>query len=240
MKQASLNYRLQLILKRSLDILLSFTALFFIWPVILVIVALIRLDSPGPAIYRHKRIGKDGKPFDLFKFRSMVIGSDDSKYMRYLQELIESAKEGDGKPYRKMDNDPRVTRVGKILRQYYIDELPQLWNILKGEMSLVGPRPHVQYEVDHYTPDQLRRLAVRPGATGLWQVEGKADCSFNELLDIDLRYIDGWNFWLDIRIIWKTAMIILHGGEGSGKKLNNAPTRQEESPFISPVHDTEH
>ena len=170
----------------------------------------------------------------------MVIGSDDSKYMRYLQELIESAKEGDGKPYRKMDNDPRVTRVGKILRQYYIDELPQLWNILKGEMSLVGPRPHVQYEVDHYTPDQLRRLAVRAGATGRWQVAGKADCSFNELLDIDLRYIDGWNFWLDIRIIWKTAMIILHGGEGSGKKLNNAPTRQEESPFISPVHDTEH
>ena len=113
-----------------------------------------------------------------------------------------------------MDDDPRVTRVGRLLRRYYLDELPQLWNIIRGEMSLVGPRPHVQLEVDNYTPEQRRRLSVRPGMTGLWQVQGKADCTFNELIELDLEYIDHWNLWLDVQIMVRTFLVMLHGGEG--------------------------
>lgn len=212
-------YRLQFFLKRGIDILVSGLGMILLWPFFLIICLVIRLDSPGPVVYRHDRVGKEGKPFGLLKFRSMHVGGDDSGYMNYLQELIESSKNGQGKPYRKMEDDPRVTRFGRILRQYYLDELPQLWNILKGDMSLVGPRPHVQVEVDHYTPEQCRRLAVRPGATGLWQVDGKADCSFAELLELDLRYIDDWNLLLDFNIIWRTFKAMILGGEKAWSRM---------------------
>jgi lipopolysaccharide/colanic/teichoic acid biosynthesis glycosyltransferase len=184
-------------------------------PIYLLIMLAIKLDSRGPVLYRHTRIGKDGKPFSLYKFRSMVSGGDDAGYMQYLKQLIESEKKGKGQglPYRKMNGDPRVTRVGAFLRNYYLDELPQLVNILQGEMSLVGPRPHVQFEVDHYTPEQRRRLAVKPGATGLWQVAGKADCTFTELIALDLEYIDHWSLGLDLQIAFRTLALMLRGGE---------------------------
>ncbi len=221
MEQRGASHTIQKALKRALDVLLSAGGLLFLAPLMGILALVVRLESRGPVIYRHKRVGRDGALFDLYKFRSMVSGGDDSSYMTYLQQLIESEKHSNGKgmPYKKMDGDRRVTRVGRILRNYYLDELPQLWNILVGDMSLVGPRPHVQFEVDHYTPEQRRRLSVQPGATGLWQVAGKADCTFSELIALDLAYIDNWNFWLDLKIIFRTVVLMLHGGEGSWARM---------------------
>ena len=218
----NLSYRMQQAIKRILDMFLAGSGLILFSPLIAIIALAIRLDSPGPVIYKHKRVGKDGQPFDLYKFRSMITGGDDSGYLQYLEELIESSKNGQGKPYRKMADDPRVTRVGRLLRQYYLDELPQLWNIFTGDMSLVGPRPHVQIEVENYTPEQRRRLAVKPGATGIWQVYGKCDCSFGDLLELDLEYIDHWSLALDMQLIWRTGMIMLRGGEGSWTRMSKS------------------
>lgn len=207
----------------------------------LIVAVLIKIDSKGPVLYRHKRIGKGGKPFHLLKFRSMQQGKDDGAYVQYLKELIESERlaiefdstGGNGhhptgkpkedtkpQPYRKMEGDPRITRVGRVLRKFYLDELPQLWNIFTGEMSLVGPRPHVQLEVDYYTEQQCRRLSVPPGLTGLWQVAGKADCTFNELIALDLEYIDHWNLWLDLEIIGRTFLLMARGGEGFWARMS--------------------
>lgn len=209
-------------LKRIIDIFIVICSLLLLWPVILIIAIAIKLDSKGPVIYRHQRIGKDGSTFHLYKFRSMVSGGDDSSYIQYLKELIESERNGNGKalPYRKLMGDPRITRVGRVIRALYLDELPQLWNILKGDMSLVGPRPHVRLEVEHYTPEQRRRLTVKPGATGLWQVTAKADSSFSELIDLDLQYIDNWSIWLDLKIILMTVGLVLKGGEGFWTRMS--------------------
>lgn len=216
MERAEPRYLLQRGLKRGLDLIVAGLGLALLSPLLIILALIIRLDSQGPIIYRHRRVGHSGKIFDLLKFRSMLWGADDSSYMQYLQQLIESEQQTDGKgmPYRKMNGDRRVTRVGHFLRNYYLDELPQLWNILVGDMSLVGPRPHVQFEVDHYTNEQRRRLSVKPGATGLWQVAGKADCTFNELIALDLAYIDNWSLWLDLKIIFRTTSLMLRGGEG--------------------------
>ena len=215
-------------LKRLLDFTIASLFLILFSPVILLLAALIKLDSRGRVIFEHVRIGKDGKPFDLYKFRTMDEGGDDTGYMDYLKELIESSQNGEkGNPYRKMNGDPRITRVGGFLRKFYLDELPQLWNVVKGDMSMVGPRPHVQLEVDYYTPEQRRRLIVRPGATGLWQVEGKADCTFNDLIAMDLEYIDRWNLGLDIQIMAKTLLLMGRGGEGFWTRMNKAvPVRR--------------
>lgn len=214
--QSRFSTRIEQGLKRGLDIALALAGLIFLSPLFLAIGIAVKLDSPGKVIYRHKRVGRNGVPFSLLKFRSMMSGGDDTSYMQYLNELIQSERNGDGQPlpYRKLGADPRVTRVGRVLRTFYLDELPQLVNILRGDMSLVGPRPHVQFEVDHYTEEQRRRLSTRPGATGLWQVVGKADCTFSELIDLDLQYIDHWSFWLDVKIILKTIALFLKGGEG--------------------------
>jgi lipopolysaccharide/colanic/teichoic acid biosynthesis glycosyltransferase len=203
-------------IKRLIDIVFGSIVLIVLSPVLLFIAILIKLDSPGPVIFSHKRVGKDGRAFMLYKFRTMVTGGDDHGYMNYLTELIENSNNngGNGKPYIKMKDDNRVTRVGHVLRDHYLDELPQMINVIKGDLSLVGPRPHVQFEVDHYTPEQRRRLSVPPGLTGLWQVTGKADCTFVELISYDLDYIDTWSLWLDIQILLATVYIMLNGGEG--------------------------
>ncbi len=208
-------FQVQQGIKRFLDLFISATALIFLLPILIVIAAAIRLDSPGGFIFTHRRIGKDGRPFSLHKFRSMTMGCDEKDHLDHLRNLIENEQFGGDttSPYRKRDDDPRVTRIGCILRKYYLDELPQLWNVIRGEMSLVGPRPHVQMEVDHYTLEQKRRLSVRPGLTGLWQATGKADCTFNELLQLDLDYIDNWNLKLDFKIMFFTAITIFKGGE---------------------------
>jgi lipopolysaccharide/colanic/teichoic acid biosynthesis glycosyltransferase len=210
---------LSLAAKRLLDLVVAALLFLFLSPVILLLALLVKLDSPGPAFYKHQRIGKDGKPFAMFKFRSMQSAVDDKEYIAYLKGLIESSQGTANAPYQKMNGDKRITRLGSFLRKYYLDELPQFWNIVKGEMSLVGPRPHVQLEVDYYTPEQRRRLAVRPGATGLWQVQGKADCSFQELIALDLEYIDDWSLALDLQILWQTVLLMARGGEGTWARL---------------------
>jgi len=208
--------RVQSIIKRLLDITISVGGLILLSPVLAAIALAIKLDSRGEIIYTHPRVGKGGRAFSLYKFRSMVCDGDDTGYTEYLAQLIESDRDGNGNglPYRKWNCDSRVTRFGNFLRKYYLDELPQFWNVLKGEMSLVGPRPHVQLEVDHYMQDQTRRLSVKPGLTGLWQVMGKADCSFYELIQLDLDYIDHWSLKLDLQIIFCTIILMLKGGEG--------------------------
>jgi lipopolysaccharide/colanic/teichoic acid biosynthesis glycosyltransferase len=234
MTGVKLSLKIQRNLKRLIDILVSGFVLIVTLPFLIIISIAIKLESQGPVTYRHQRIGRNGKVFNLIKFRSMIQGSDDGSYMQYLKELIESdqGKNGNGKPYRKMEEDPRITRIGSFLRKYYLDELPQFWNILKGEMSLVGPRPHVQFEVDYYTPEQYKRLSVRPGATGIWQVEGKGNCSFNELIDLDLQYIDQWNLGqglgLDFKIINQTILLMVGGGEQFWARQNkNIPSTRK-------------
>jgi lipopolysaccharide/colanic/teichoic acid biosynthesis glycosyltransferase len=227
-------------LKRLLDITFSLLGLILLAPLFGLIALAIRLETPGSVIFKHRRIGKGGSPFYLLKFRSMVSGGDDTGYMHYLSELIESERNGNttGLPYRKMAGDPRVTSVGKVLRTYYLDELPQLVNILLGHMSVVGPRPHVQFEVDNYTYEQYRRLTVKPGATGLWQVQGKADCTFNELIQLDLDYIDRWNLGLDIEIIVKTGVLMLRGGEGFWARMTKyIPARKHALPIPTTASD---
>jgi lipopolysaccharide/colanic/teichoic acid biosynthesis glycosyltransferase len=216
-------------IKTIFDCIIAVVFLIPVLPFIGLIALAIKLDSRGEVIYRHKRIGKDGKPFVLYKFRSMVKGGDDAGYLNYLQELIESERDGNsqGLPYRKMDADWRVTRVGKLLRRFYLDEVPQVLNILRGEMSWVGPRPHVEFEVINYTEQQRRRLIVKPGLTGLWQVKGKGDCTFSELLQLDLDYIDQWRLSLDIKILVDTFLIMLRGGEESwARKVKRVPARR--------------
>lgn len=224
---ANLHMMVQRGVKRGLDCMIAALLLILLSPLIAILAILIRLDSPGSVIYKHKRIGKDGKPFDLYKFRTMVSRADDQEYMAYLKQLIESERGGNGMPYQKMNGDPRITRLGRLMRNSYLDELPQFWNVLKGEMSVVGPRPHVQFEVDYYTPEQRRRLSVRPGATGLWQVEGKADCTFNELLALDLEYIDNLSLGLDIRIMVRTAGLMLPGGREVWGRMSKVVPRRK-------------
>jgi lipopolysaccharide/colanic/teichoic acid biosynthesis glycosyltransferase len=172
---------------------------------LLVIAVMIRLEDGGPAIFRQVRVGRDGKPFRLYKFRSMVVGAEQQK------AALASLNEVDGVLF-KIRVDPRVTRTGAWIRRWSLDELPQLLNVLRGEMSLVGPRPWapVPYEEAVRTTDQVqRRLAVRPGLTGLWQVSGRADLSWLESVRLDMRYVENWSFALDLQILWKTARAVI-------------------------------
>jgi exopolysaccharide biosynthesis polyprenyl glycosylphosphotransferase len=196
-----------LFLKRLIDIALSGIGMILLLPVLAVIGIAIKLDSPGPIIYCSKRMGKKGRRFTCYKFRTMVEDADTLK--RDLRHL--NKREG---PTFKITNDPRITRVGKVLRKYSIDELPQLWSVLKGDMSLVGPRPHPLDDCEQYMLDHLRRLEVKPGITGLWQVEARRHPSFDTNMQLDLEYIDNWNFWLDAKILFATIPAVL---EGSGE-----------------------
>lgn len=174
-------------------------------PVLVVTAVAIKLDSDGPIFFRQKRVGAEGQSFGMLKFRSMVVDAE-----AQLAGLRAQADDGNGVLF-KLHNDPRVTRVGAFLRRYSVDELPQLLNVLKGEMSLVGPRPPLQHEVDDYEPDAVRRLRVRPGLTGLWQVSGRSRLSWDESLRLDLRYVDNWSMMLDLQILWKTARAVFRG-----------------------------
>jgi len=193
-----------LLLKRSFDVIASTLALIVLSPVMLGIVLAIKLDSPGPIIYTSKRNGKKGKLFNFYKFRTMRENAD-----QMLEEL-RHMDETDG-PIFKIKNDPRVSRVGRFLRRYSLDELPQLWNVLIGDMSLVGPRPPTPNEVVKYEDWQLKRLEIRPGLTCLWQVSGRSNLTFREWMKLDLFYIENWSFWLDIKIILRTIVVVFKG-----------------------------
>jgi exopolysaccharide biosynthesis polyprenyl glycosylphosphotransferase len=191
-------------LKRASDLLLSALALVALAPFLLIVAILIKLDSPGPAFYISERIGKNGRAFRCFKFRTMLVDAEARK-----SELLchNERKE----ILFKIARDPRVTRVGRFLRKYSIDELPQFFNVLRGDMSIVGPRPPLASEVDRYLPWHHRRLDVPPGITGLWQVEARQDPSFDSYIALDLNYVDNWTVWLDFKIMLRTVGVVLSG-----------------------------
>ncbi len=192
----------QLGCKRVLDCAIAAAALVVGLPVWALLALLIRLDSPGPLIYRQQRIGHHGVPFTSFKFRSMVVGADGHK-----ADL--AAENTAGRGLFKMKRDPRCTRVGRWLRRMSLDEVPQLWNVLRGEMSIVGPRPPLAEEVARYEDWERRRLDMPPGLTGLWQVRGRSDISFDEMVLMDIFYIENWTFRLDVEILLKTIPVVL-------------------------------
>ncbi len=193
--------------KRIIDVALSGIALLFLWPLLLVIAVAVKLESRGPAIYRSLRAGKKGQKFACYKFRTMVDGADELKdALRRFNERRD--------PFFKIADDPRVTRLGRFLRKYSLDELPQFWNVLKGDMSLVGPRPHPVDDCARYRPADHRRLEVKPGITGLWQVIARADPSFETCMKLDLEYMKRWSLSLDCKILVRTVPAVL-AGEGS-------------------------
>jgi len=195
---------LALMMKRGVDFVCSGIGLLVLCPLLVAIAAVIKLESPGPIFYTADRVGKKGRIFGCHKFRTMVRDAD--RMRAQLQHL----NERDGVLF-KISNDPRVTCAGKFLRKYSLDELPQLWNVLKGDMSLVGPRPPIAAEVRQYQLDHLKRLNVMPGITGLWQVEARTNPSFASYIALDIEYVDRWNLFLDFRILLKTASVVFAG-----------------------------
>lgn len=214
-------------LKRVLDFSLSAVALVLLSPLLLVIVALIKLNSPGPALFKQERIGarrvyRGGRlewveqPFTMYKFRSMYYGASEALHREFMKAYLKndvgqmSALNGEGKMF-KLEADPRVTSVGAFLRKTSLDELPQLINVLKGEMSLVGPRPALRYEVDDYTDAQRQRLAATPGLTGYWQVVGRSAVTFDKVVELDVWYTEHQSLWLDVKILLMTPLSVLRG-----------------------------
>jgi exopolysaccharide biosynthesis polyprenyl glycosylphosphotransferase len=193
-----------LFFKRVMDLALASTALVLALPAMLVIAILIRITSPGPIIYRQTRCGLGGRRFTLYKFRSMVANAEE------LRAGLEVHNEAEG-PAFKMRNDPRITPVGRWLRRFSFDELPQLWNIVQGDMSFVGPRPPLPEEVTQYETWQRRRMRMRPGLTCLWALEGRSRLRFKRWMELDLAYIDNWSLWLDLKIFLKTIPYVLRG-----------------------------
>jgi len=195
------------IVKSTFDRTVALLALCLLSPFMIAIALAIRITSSGPALFKQERIGRNGKPFMMIKFRSMVTGAE------AMREDLLNQSDRDGLMF-KMRADPRITRIGSWLRRYSLDELPQLLNVLAGSMSLVGPRPPLPEEVERYGDDVRRRLLVLPGVTGLWQVSGRADLSWEESVRLDLRYVDNWTLATDLLILWKTARAVI-GGDGA-------------------------
>jgi exopolysaccharide biosynthesis polyprenyl glycosylphosphotransferase len=191
-------------LKRVFDLSVSLLALIFLAPLFLLIAWLIKICSPGPVFFRQTRVGRNGRTFTMLKFRSMVVGAEH----RHGELAVNNEMTG---PVFKMRHDPRIYPFGRYLRMWSLDELPQLWNVLRGEMSLVGPRPPLPREVGQYESWQRRRLSVRPGLTCLWQVKGRNRIDFDDWMRLDLEYIDRWSWWLDMKILFLTLPAMLRG-----------------------------
>lgn len=191
-------YRL---MKRLVDIVFSVLGLLLISPVIIIISLLIKIDSKGPIVFSQTRVGKNGREFKMYKFRSMVVNAEE------LKEELEKQNEMSG-PMFKIKEDPRITRIGRILRKTSIDELPQLINVIKGDMSLVGPRPSLPNEVKQFDHWMLKRLEVRPGLTCYWQVMGRNDIDFEDWMRLDVKYVKNRSFFVDIKLILKTILVL--------------------------------
>lgn len=203
----------ELAAKRTLDVAGSAVALLVFSPLFAVIAAAIKLSSKGPVLFRQQRVGQYGQPFEFLKFRSMRPGNHHAIHQEFVKELIAGGTAaGDAKPVYKMTNDPRITPIGRFLRRTSLDELPQFFNVLIGQMSLVGPRPPIPYEVECYETWHLRRLMiVKPGITGLWQVKGRSRTTFDEMVRLDLRYARTWSLWMDVQILLATPRAMVSG-----------------------------
>ncbi len=218
--QQSLSHRLYLVTKRILDIVIASIALVLAAPVMLVVGLAIKLDSPGPVLFKQQRVkglGPDGKPilFTFYKFRSMYQNADSSVHKKFMSDFINGNgtlhKDANGRAMYKLASDHRVTRVGRFIRKTSLDELPQLINVIKGDMSLVGHRPAIPYEVEQYKEWHKRRLLVTPGITGLWQVKGRSSVTFDEMVRWDIEYAEDRSLGMDLRILLQTIPAVLSG-----------------------------
>ncbi|HLE52885.1 MAG TPA: sugar transferase [Anaerolineales bacterium] len=215
------------VLKRLLDLSLTISALVILLPVLILIAILIRLDSPGPVFFVQERVGARRRArggyacwqkvtFPFVKFRTMAHNADPSLHQEYIKAFIHNDAlamaevQGEDTQVRKLLHDPRVTRIGRLLRKSSLDELPQLWNVLWGDMSLVGPRPAILYEVQEYKPWHLQRLESLPGLTGLWQVTARSSADFDEMVSLDIQYNEKQSLWLDLIILLKTPFVVLN------------------------------
>ena len=204
---------------RALDVAVSAVLLLVLLPVFLALAVAIRLDSSGRALYRQRRIGRNQEPFTVNKFRTMHSGAGHETHREFVIGLIaarelapgETHAQRDQTNFFKMANDTRVTRVGRFLRKSSLDELPQLWNVLRGDMSLVGPRPPIPYEVEHYPPHWFDRFAVKPGMTGLWQVSGRSELGLEEMIALDVEYAGSRSLWLNVKILARTVPVVFAG-----------------------------
>jgi exopolysaccharide biosynthesis polyprenyl glycosylphosphotransferase len=197
--------------KRLEDVIIALFATIILSPLTILIAILIKFDSKGNIFYKQKRVGMDGRQFSFYKFRTMQTNNDDSEHREYLKNYIAGETESNGEETVFKLDDSRVTRIGKHLRRLSLDELPQIFNVLRGEMSIVGPRPPIPYEVEEYNATQRRRLDMKPGITGLWQVSGRNRLTFDQMLTLDVFYIENWSLWLDLKIILKTIPAMIRG-----------------------------
>ena len=195
------NLKFYEICKRGIDIIGAGSGLLLLSPVIAIVSCAVKFTSKGPIFFSQKRVGKNGQLFDMYKFRSMVVNAEE------LKEKLKHKNEMSG-PMFKMKDDPRVTKVGKFIRKTSLDELPQLWNVLKGDMSLVGPRPSLPKEVEQFDSWMFKRLTVRPGLTCYWQVSGRNNIDFEDWMKLDVKYVEERNLWIDIKLIFKTVGVL--------------------------------
>jgi lipopolysaccharide/colanic/teichoic acid biosynthesis glycosyltransferase len=198
---------------RALDLVVAILLLIFLLPLFALIAIAVRLDSPGPVLFRQRRCGLGVSQFTMNKFRTMAWGTPADPHREHVLDLIRNGEEPlaqEGALY-KLQSDERITRVGRVLRRFSLDELPQLWNVVVGDMSLVGPRPALLYEVESYPPEWVARFSVTPGITGLWQVNGRSELGFERMVELDLEYARRRSFWLNLRIVVKTVWIVVHG-----------------------------
>jgi lipopolysaccharide/colanic/teichoic acid biosynthesis glycosyltransferase len=198
----------QIVIKRALDVTVSLLLLIICAPIFVLVAGLVRFSSPGPVLFAQERVGKDGKLFCMYKFRTMFREAESAVHRAYYVALIRGQAQPVGGKYKLVD-DPRITPAGRLLRRFSLDELPQLINILRGDMSLVGPRPPIPYEVDLYTSRERARLMVAPGLTGLWQVSGRSLLDFDDMVRLDLMYIERWSLWSDLVILLRTPRAVL-------------------------------
>jgi lipopolysaccharide/colanic/teichoic acid biosynthesis glycosyltransferase len=207
------NHRLVAMTRRGLDITLAIVVLLLLVPLVALVAMAIRLDSKGPILFRQRRLGKGMEPFTVLKFRTMTTGADATPHREYVKSLIGRAENQcsrEGTLY-KLAVDNRVTRIGRHLRRWSVDEIPQLLNVVRGDMALVGPRPVIPYEAELYPDTYMRRFDVKPGLTGLWQVSGRNERTYDEMVRLDVEYADRNHLWGDLMILCKTIKVVVRG-----------------------------
>jgi exopolysaccharide biosynthesis polyprenyl glycosylphosphotransferase len=212
------SQRAVLAIKRLMDIVGSSAALILLSPIFLAIAVIVKLTSKGPVLFKQERLGQFGRPFTFLKFRSMYVNNDAKIHQEFMKKVIagkhDGKVEGEKDKVYKMTNDPRITGIGRFIRRTSLDELPQFFNVLRGDMSLVGPRPPIAYECQEYDIWHRRRvLEVKPGITGLWQVRGRSRVRFDDMVRLDLQYVRSWSLWLDVQILLKTPAAVLLGND---------------------------